>query len=151
MEQNAGISLVVWGQGVRPKDKSLVLDMFNTISNAVETDENDLDICTNLTSCGPALVAAMMKEFGEAAVRISTIKPELAEYLVKETMMGTARILTNGQMTFDDVIYRVATKGGSTEEGVKVIRTQLPHIMDDVHNALCAKRQLVTEMVKDGN
>ena len=52
-----------------------------------------MNICTNLTYCGPTLVAAMMKEFGKAAVRISKIKSELAEYLVNETMMGTAQML----------------------------------------------------------
>ncbi|NMB78929.1 MAG: NAD(P)-binding domain-containing protein [Methanomicrobiales archaeon] len=73
--QNSGVSLVVWGRNVHPSDKILVLDLFNRIGTAVETDEESLEVCTNLTSCGPALIAAMMSEFGSAVVRSGTIRP----------------------------------------------------------------------------
>ena len=146
-EQNSGISLVAWGVTVQPEDKTLVLSLFNAIGSAVVMDEEELEICTNLTSCGPALIAAMIKEFGEAVVRSGAIRPERAEYFVKETMMGTARILAENQMTIDTVIERVATKGGSTEEGVRIICSRLPKVMDEVHEALSAKRRLVAERV----
>lgn len=146
-EENAGISLVAWGHGVTPEDKKLVLGLLNAISTAVEIDERDFDLYTNLTSCGPALIVAMMREFAGAAVRTGTIPPELAEYLVKETMVGTARILEGEQATFDNVIGRVATKGGSTEEGVKVLQARLPDVMDEVLLALDAKRRVVSDNV----
>lgn len=147
-EKNAGISLVAWGRGVKPEDKTLILGLLNSIGAAVETEEENFEVCTNLTSCGPALIAAMMQEFCSAAVRTGTIRPELAEYLVTETMTGTSRILAGGQMTFDDVVERVATKGGSTEEGVKVLYARLPVVMDEVHETLLAKRRLTTERVE---
>jgi pyrroline-5-carboxylate reductase len=149
-EENAGISLVAWGHGVSPGDKKLVLGLLNAISTAVEIDEQDFDLYTNLTSCGPALIVAMMREFAGAAARTGTIPPGLAEYLVKETMAGTARILEGGQDTFDTVIRRVATKGGSTEEGVKVLQARLPEVMDEVLLVLDARRRVVSERVADG-
>ena len=149
-EENAGISLVAWGHGVTPGDKKLVLGLLNAISTAVEIDEQDFDLYTNLTSCGPALIASMMREFARAAVRTGTIPPGLAEYLVKETMAGTARILGGERVTFDDVIGRVATKGGSTEEGVKVLQARLPDVMDEVLRALDAKRRVVSGKVAGG-
>ena len=90
----------------------------------------------------------MMREFARAAVRTGTIPPERAEFLVKETMAGTARILEGEQGTFDTVIGRVATKGGSTEEGVKVLEARLPDVMDEVLLALDAKRRVVSEKVE---
>jgi len=149
-EENAGISLVAWGEGATPGDKKLVLGLLNAISTAVEIDEQDFDLYTNLTSCGPALIVAMMKEFAGAAVRAGTIPPGLAEYLVKETMVGTARILEGEQGLFDKVIERVATKGGSTEEGVKVLKVRLPEVMDEVLLALDAKRRVVSGKVAGG-
>ena len=146
-EENAGILLVAWGHGVTPGDKKLLLGLLNVIGTAVETDEQHFDLYTNLTSCGPALIVAMMREFAGAAVRTGTIPPELAEYLVKETMVGTACILDDEQGTFDGVIERVATKGGSTEEGVKVLQARLPDVMDEVLLALDAKRRVVSEKV----
>jgi len=146
-EENAGIALVVWGHGVTPDDKDLVLDLLNAISTAVEIDEQDFDLYTNLTSCGPALIVAMMREFAGAAARTGTIPPTLAEYLVKKTMLGTARILEGEEVTFDTVIERVATKGGTTEEGVKILQAGLPVVMDAMLRALDAKRRVVSEKV----
>ena len=146
-EQNAGISLVAWGNTIRPEDKTLVLGLLNGIGSAVETDENNFDVFTDLTSCGPGLIAAMMQEFAGAGVRTGTIRPEFAEYLVRETMIGTARILAGGQMKFDDVVQRVATKGGTTEEGVKILRARLPEVMDELIEATLVKRRQVTERV----
>ena len=89
----------------------------------------------------------MMQEFAGAGVRTGTIRPEFAEYLVRETMIGTARILAGGQMKFDDVVQRVATKGGTTEEGVKILRARLPEVMDELIEATLVKRRQVTERV----
>jgi len=149
-EENAGISLVAWGESVTPGDKKLVLGLLNAVSTAVEIDEQDFDLYTNLTSCGPALIVAMMREFAGGASRTGTIPPGLAEYLVKETMVGTARILEGERATFDNVIGRVATKGGSTEEGVKVLQARLPAVMDEVLQVLDAKRRVVSGKVAGG-
>ena len=62
-------------------------------------------------------------------------------------MIGTARILAGGQMKFDDVVQRVATKGGTTEEGVKILRARLPEVMDELIEATLVKRRQVTERV----
>ena len=132
---------------VTAEEKDLVLGLLNALSTAVEIDEQDFDLYTNLTSCGPALIVAMIREFAGAAARTGTIPPELAEYLVKETMVGTARILEGEQVTFDTVIGRVATKGGSTEEGKKVLQARLPDVMDEVLLALDAKRRVVSGKV----
>ena len=146
-EQKSGISLVSWGRNLTVQDKNKVLNLFGAISKVVEVTEEDLETCTNLTSCGPALISAMMKEFADAAVRTGAIKPSLAEYLVKETMVGTSALLENGSLGFDDVIERVATKGGSTEEGVKVLHAQLPSVCDEVLKSLMAKRLKVSDEV----
>jgi pyrroline-5-carboxylate reductase len=149
-EQNSGISLVAWGRSVRPGDKKLILGLLNAIGTAVETDEEHFDLFTDLTSCGPALIVSMVQEFAEAAARTGAVQPELAEYLVRETLIGTARILAGNQMKFDEVIRRVATKGGSTEEGVKVLQARLPGTMDEVLKALDAKRRVTAEKVAGG-
>jgi pyrroline-5-carboxylate reductase len=146
-EQHSGITLVAWGRGVRPEDKHFILDLLRPLGEPVEMDELEFEVCTNLTSCGPALIAAMMREFCAAAVRTGSVRNDVAEHLLKETMTGTARLLTDEGMTFDAVIERVATKGGSTEEGVKVLEARLPAVMDEVHEALFAKRRVVGDRV----
>ena len=143
-EQKSGVSLVSWGHNLTAQDKEKVLNLFGAISRVVEVTEENLETCTNLTSCGPALIAAMMKEYVDAAVRTGAITPSLAEFLVKETMVGTSALLENGYLGFDDVIGRVATSGGSTEEGIKVLHTQLPSVFDEALKSLMAKRLKVS-------
>jgi competence protein ComER len=120
-EQESGISLVAWGRGTRQQDRALVLSLFNAIGTAVETDECNFDLYADLTSCAPAFIAVMMREFAGAAVRTGAIEPALAGYLVRKTLAGTARILDDDRTGFETVIARVATKGGITEEGVRVL------------------------------
>lgn len=150
-EQDAGISLVAWGRDVRHEDKALVRSLLNAIGTSVEADEKDFDPLTDLTSCGPALIAALVREFAQAAVRTGSVRPEMAEYLATETMIDTAKILAGEKMSFDTVIARVATKGGTTEEGVKVIRARLPEVMDGMLRAMDAKRKRTADRVAEGN
>jgi competence protein ComER len=147
-EQEAGVSLVTFGHGVTPEDQALVLSLFNAIGTAVETDETSLDTCTDLTSCGPAFIAVMMREFAAGAVRTGTVKPALAEYLVRETLAGTAKILKDEKTSFETIVARVSTKGGTTEEGVKVLEARLPAVFDEVRHATREKRRRTAERVQ---
>jgi competence protein ComER len=146
-EQEAGVSLVAWGRGVRPEDRALVLRLFNAIGTAVETDEEHLGLYTDLTSCAPAFIAVLMREFAAAAVRTGGIEPAMAEFLVRKTLAGTARILDDDTTGFDTLVCRVATKGGTTEEGVRVLEARLPAVYDEVLRATKEKRRIVAERV----
>jgi len=146
-EKEAGISLVSWGTTVTQRDRDLALNLFNALGVAIETDEKNLDVYSDLTSCGPALIAAMMKEFASSAARTGLLDQDLAEYLVKETMAGTVRILAGDTMNFDTLIRRVATPGGITEQGLKVLTAGLPVVFDEVHEATSSKRRIVTAQV----
>jgi competence protein ComER len=144
-EQGAGVSLVAWGRGVTPGDRALILGLFNAIGTAVETDEENFGLYIDLTSCAPAFIAVMMREFAAAAVRTGGIEPALAEFLVTKTLAGTARVLDDESTGFDTVVARVATKGGITEEGVKVLGARLPSVYDEVFRATREKRRVVAE------
>jgi competence protein ComER len=146
-EQESGISLVAWGRNTGPEDRAQVLTLFNAIGTAVETDEDNFDLYADLTSCAPAYIAAILGELAGAAARTGTIEPALAEYLLRETLAGTARILDDERTGFGTVIERVATKGGTTEEGVKVIRARLPAVFDELLCATGKKRRAVAERV----
>lgn len=144
-EQEAGVSLVAWGRGVTPGDKALVLRLFNAIGTAVETDESNFGLYIDLTSCAPAFIAVMMREFAAAAVRTGGIEPALAEFLVRKTLTGTALVLDDDSIGFDTVVTRVATKGGITREGVNVLEARMPAVYDEVLRATKEKRRVVAE------
>ena len=49
------------------------------------------------------------------------------------------------EYSFSDVIARVATKGGITEEGTKVVHEQFPQTADAVFEKTLEKRRQTTE------
>ena len=70
-----------------------------------------------------------------------------AEEIVVRTVYGTAKLLLNGDLDFQKLIDRVATKGGITEEGVKVLETGLPSLFDQVFANTLAKHAKVKDML----
>jgi pyrroline-5-carboxylate reductase len=146
-EEHSGISLVAWGSWVTPQDKELVFSLFSAIGTPVEIEEKHIEVYSDLTSCAPALFAAMMQEYADAAVRKEGIPPALAEYLVRHTLIGNAWLLASKDTGFDTIISRVATRGGITEEGVKVLRSRLPSVYDELLDATLAKHELVKQAI----
>ncbi|WP_321505775.1 pyrroline-5-carboxylate reductase [uncultured Methanoregula sp.] len=148
-EEQAGISLVAWGQGVTDADRELIFSLFSAIGNPVEIEERHFEIYGDLTSCAPALFAAMMQEFASAAVRKEGVPPALAEFLVQQTLIGTSWLLDQDDTGFEELIGRVATKGGITEEGVKVLRNRLPAVYDELLDVTLAKHELIKKQIAD--
>lgn len=78
--------------------------------------------------------------------------PELdiakARAMLVETMLGTAMLLQKDQLDFDQLIDQVATKGGITEEGLRVLDKTLPAGFDELFAMTASKHALLKEQVK---
>ncbi len=145
-ERMKGVSLVALGENTTPRDKDLIFTLFKAIGYPVEVDENDFEVLADLTSCGPGYIAALMHEFSLVA-SWKGVPKELAEDLVKKTLEGTAELLQEN--SFVELIACVATKGGITEEGVKVIQSETPPIFDHLFQATKAKHERVKKLVEE--
>lgn len=141
-----GASLIVFGRDTTDSDRAIILRLFRAIGHPIEVDEKDLEILADLTSSAPAYISAIMRELALAAAR-KGIDSDLAESLVRETLGGTSELLT--KEGFDELINRVTTKGGITEEGVKAIRKHAPAMFDELLMATKAKHELVRMKVED--
>jgi pyrroline-5-carboxylate reductase len=67
--------------------------------------------------------------------------------MVLQTLYGTLRLMLEKKMGFEQVISRVATKGGITEEGVKVINNHMPSVFDELFDETLNKRNRVEEKI----
>ena len=61
--------------------------------------------------------------------------------MVLNTMTATGSLMLSQNLSFNDVVTRVATKGGITEEGTGVIYDMFPQISDEMFNKTLAKRK----------
>jgi pyrroline-5-carboxylate reductase len=140
-----GVTLLAFGDNTTVEDRRLIAGLFHAIGQAVEVEEKDFAVLADLTSSAPGYFAALMREFVLAAERRG-INSELAERLVKQTLLGTALLL--GEESFAGLIESVATKGGITEAGVKVIQREAPGMFDQLFQATEARHEQVRKKIE---
>ncbi len=63
--------------------------------------------------------------------------------MVLITYLGTARLLQEKKRGLDELIARVATKGGITEEGLNILDEHLLFVFDELLEATLNKHQMV--------
>lgn len=148
-EVGAGISLLMYGSRVQPEDRTLLEALMSSISQPVEVAEHQGRTCSDLTSCGPAFLAYVLRELARAAQKVQPdLPPELVERLVQETALATARLLTEGGMTFSGVIERIAVPGGITAEGLQILAAEVPHAWEAVLRTTREKEEIKKDHVK---
>lgn len=148
MEVGHGVSLLCHGTQVDARKRLALEGLLSECSLVKIIPEEQFEVAADLTSCGPALMAEMMAQFSEAGVRHGGLDPLEAREMVLETLLGTAVILYQGA-TVEELKERVATKGGITEEGLKVLDHLLPEVFDQVMEATLSKHRLVKDRLRE--
>jgi len=141
-----GISLCYHHSGVRPEEIAYIESLFCSVSTVMRVDEELFEPAGDLMSCGPALITQMLVEMAAAGARHSTISQEECLQMAVRTAQGTIRLLQEG-VTPDELIRLVATPGGITEEGVNILKKDLPSVFDRLFDTTLAKHTLVREHV----
>lgn len=127
-----GVTLVCHNRRVGARDAANLVNLFDTSAKVKTIDEQDIEVATNLTSTAPGLIAAMFREFVTAGQRYSTFNRQEVEEMVIETFFGISMLFYQRLMKFPDTVSRVATRGGITEAGDRVIRERLPPFFDEL-------------------
>lgn len=98
-----------------------VRTVLGDLGSYVEVDESLMDIATAVNGSGPAFVFYAMKAMKEAGVE-GGLDEESAQTLTAQTFRGAAAIVQNDERTLDELIDAVCSPGGTTIEGMKVLR-----------------------------
>jgi len=137
------VTLIHHNDKVTEAEKGMVGQWFSKLGRVKEIDGDQFEIGADMTSCAPAFMAAMMKYFAAEAVKHSSFTPEEAEEMVRITMLGTATLLSKRKIPFDNMINRVATEGGITQEGLKVLDEKLPDVFNELFMATLHKNDAI--------
>lgn len=105
---------------VRRKDIEFVRQMLNSAGLSVYMDEAMLDAVTGLSGSGPAFMAYLLDCFTEAGIREGLQGKDSAE-LALQTMLGTARLLREKNISTKELITMVSSPGGTTIAGRKIL------------------------------
>lgn len=84
-------------------------------------DESQLDAVTALSGSGPAYFYYVVKHMVEAGKQMG-FDEGTAKLLVKQTMLGSYHLIHNAELTLDELIQAVASKGGTTEAALSTFQ-----------------------------
>jgi pyrroline-5-carboxylate reductase len=116
-----GAAALYAAPGATPKDKALAKRIFSASGKAVFVDREELlDVVTAVSGSGPAFVFLFLDALiGAGAAR--GLPAALGRELASQTLLGAARMAASTKDPLADMIARVASKGGTTEAGLKVL------------------------------
>jgi len=138
-EARAGVALVIPSRAIQQPQLDVVLNLLSHICTPQLIQEQDIRICADLTSCGPAFLAFLLREISQSAARQGDISIEFAEDLVKSMLVGTAKLIAEANFSLDDIIERVSVPGGVTAAGIDTLRPAVAGIFDHLFATTRAK------------
>ncbi|MCL9808942.1 pyrroline-5-carboxylate reductase [Flavobacterium luminosum] len=121
------------------KDLFIVQNLINTTGKSIYVeDESLINPATAVSGSGPAYVFYFMNAMIEAAEDFGFSSSE-AEVLVHQTFLGAINLQSTSNLSYNELITKVASKGGTTESALKVFETNaldkiIAHAMQSANN-----------------
>ncbi|MBP1926617.1 pyrroline-5-carboxylate reductase [Sedimentibacter acidaminivorans] len=147
---NGGVTLAYHNEFITEEDSKFFEYLMGSMSEVKVLEEEDINLTQNLTASFPGFFAEIMSEFVKAASKHTKhICDEELEYMLLVSLAGAPRLLLERNLSFEDTINRVSTKGGITYEGVKVYNEKLPAVFDEAFNATIKRYKEITKNTSD--
>lgn len=120
VEVGRGVFCYVPGTLAEDGPREELLRLFGRAGAVIPLEEPLLEPATALMSCGPAFMALIVEALADAGSRHG-LDPDQARRLVVETMAGSAAYLDANGLDAEELRSRVATPGGLTEKGLRLL------------------------------
>lgn len=122
-----------------PKEK-IFLTAFSALGMCLKVDEDHLDPITAVSGSGPAFLAYLAQAMIDAAIS-QGLSEEDAELVVAQNLVGTGTLMKSGWST-KKIIEMVASPGGTTEAGLKILGETNKSIHEAIKFATAKAREL---------
>ncbi len=100
--------------------KDSVIDQIRVLGDTFEVEEESIDAITAVGSCSPAFFCMAAESIADAGVE-QGLSQELSRKLVAIALAGTGEMLRRRGDEAGEIMREVASPGGSTEVGMKVL------------------------------
>lgn len=148
-EINQSQTLVCFNHNVVESEKKALISILKCMGNVIELPENEIGMGSELVSCMPGFIASIFDVLCQAAKKHTSIPEKQVVQMVLNTLCATGNLMLENDMTFDEVVSRVATKGGITEEGVKVVNDEFTETADTIFVKTLEKRRLTAQKAEE--
>ena len=113
-----GMSGMAKGKNAEVDDIEFVKSLLSTIGKCIVVDSEDqIDIVTAISGSGPAFFYKVINEIARAGEKLG-MDYDKALLLSIQTAIGSAKMALNRDISMEQLISNVATKGGCTAVGV---------------------------------
>ena len=116
----AGITAIAKGKKVKQEQFKQAWKIFGSVGEVVEVEEDLMDAVTGLSGSGPAFVYSVIEALAKAGKKLG-IEQKTAQKLAVETVLGAARTMKETGKSPKELREMVASPGGTTIEGLKVL------------------------------
>lgn len=120
MRVGEGMSAFCLGTRAKAADRRRVSALLTCAGQAREMDERQFDAVTALSGSGPAFLATLLQAFVDGAAALGMPEAD-ALALAKQTMVGTAKVLSAGDASLPDFVRAVTSAKGTTAAGLDVL------------------------------
>ena len=117
---NQGATAIARGSSATQLHMEKASSIFSAVGIVVSVDEAFMDAVTALSGSGPAYVFFMAEVMEEAARRMN-LPPEVAQKLVRGTILGSAKMLAEVGADPAALRKKVTSPGGTTEAALRFL------------------------------
>ncbi len=118
-----GISAISRGRFTKAGDFKIVSSIFSNLGEVVEVREKMMDAVTAVSGSGPAYYFLFTYLLAKAA-EANGLQKELAAKLARATFIGAAELVRRKDLSMEEFVKKVASKGGTTEAALKVFKQE---------------------------
>lgn len=114
----AGATVITTGGNVQSDMTHWAVELFHAVGICHVLPENLMDAVTGLSGSGPAYIFRMAEALTEAGMSVG-IPADQATDLVRQTILGAARMMTETEDTPARLREKVTSPGGTTQAGLR--------------------------------
>lgn len=115
----AGMAALAAGPGATEDDLVWAKGILSAVGKVVVVEEELLDAVTGVSGSGPAYLFLVAEAMIAAGVEAG-LEPEVADMLIRQTLLGSAMLLAEGEDTPEQLRVNVTSPGGTTAEALQV-------------------------------
>lgn len=138
-------TIVSYNDMVSDLDKKTLESLLSCIGEVIVLPEDEVGMGSELVSCMPGFIASIFDVICTSAEGHTELSRDQIIRMVLNTMSATGDLMIQKELSFDEVVLRVATKGGITEEGTRVIYDKFPGTAEELFSNTLAKRKATAQ------
>lgn len=143
-----GMTALYANKLVSQEDKNLAESVLRAVGVTVwMTDESQMDVVTAISGSGPAYFFYIMEALQEAGISLG-LSENVSRLLTIQTAFGASRMVLESDETLSTLCKQVTSKGGTTEEAIKVFENaNLKAIFKEAISKACNRSQQLAKLL----